>query len=217
MLLRPLNRPQCLVKSGGEVLPCEIAANPKIGTFASYEENRENMLTVMRMHRNAANEIDGSCPGYLRSAAVESLDDMVALGERYGYRNSQVTVLAPTGTIAFMMDCDTTGIEPDIALVMYKLLADNGDGTLKLVNHTISEALTHIGYKGEKNDDILRYINEHDMIEGAPALKDADLPVFDCAFKPFKGTRSVSLMGNIRMMAACQPIVPDALLGLHTR
>lgn len=84
VLLRPLNRPQCLVKSGGEVHPCEIAANPKIGPFASYEENRESMLTVMRMHRNAANEIDGSCSGYLRSAVVESLDNMVALGGRYG-------------------------------------------------------------------------------------------------------------------------------------
>lgn len=175
------------------------------------------MLTVMRMHRNAANEIDGSCPGYLRSATVESLDNMVALGERHGYRNSQMTVLAPTGTRAFMMDCDTTGIEPDIALVKYKLLAGKGDGTLKLVNHTIPEALTHLGYNGEKNDDIPTYINEHDMIEGAPGLKEADLPVFDCAFKPFKGTRSVSPIGYIRITAACQPIVPDALLALHTR
>ena len=172
----------------------------------------------MRMHRNAANEIDGSCPGYLRSAVVETLDNMVALGERYGYRNSQVTVHGPTGTRAFLMDCDTTtGIEPDIALVKYKLLAGKGDGTLKLVNHTIPEALTHLGYKGEKNDAILTYINEHDMIEGAPGLKDADLPVFDCAFKPFKGTRSVSPIGYIRMVAACQPIVPDAVLALHTR
>ncbi|MXW84178.1 MAG: intein-containing adenosylcobalamin-dependent ribonucleoside-diphosphate reductase, partial [Rhodothermaceae bacterium] len=171
----------------------------------------ESMLNVMRMHRDAADEIDNSCPGYLLSAAKESLDRMVALGESHGYRNSQVTVLAPTGTIAFMMDCDTTGIEPDIALVKYKLLAGEGDGTLKIINHTIPEALSHLGYDGEQIDEILAYINEHDMIEGAPRLKDADLPVFDCAFKPFKGTRSVSPMGHIRMMAACQPFVSGAI------
>ena len=147
------------------------------------------MLTVMSMHRNAANEIDGSCPRYLRSAAVESLDNMVALGERYGYRNSHVTVLAPTGTIAFIMDCDTTGIEPDVALVKYKLLAGKGDGTLKIVNQTIPEALNHLGYEGEQINEIPEYINEHDMIEGAPGLKDADLPVFLIAHSsPLRGS-----------------------------
>ena len=189
----------------------EIAANSKIGPFAGYEENRESMLEVMRMHRDAANEIDESCPEYLRSAAEESLDRMVTLGERYGYRNSQVTVLAPTGTIAFMMDCDTTGIEPDIALVKYKLLAGKGDGTLKIVNRTVPEALTHLGYDEEQIEKILAYINEHDTIEGAPDLNEADLPVFDCAFKPFNGTRSVHFMGHIRMMAACQPFVSGAI------
>jgi len=119
----------------------------------------------------------------------------VKLGEKYGYRNSQVTVLAPTGTIAFMMDCDTTGIEPDIALVKYKLLAGKGDGTLKIVNQTVSKALTRLGYKADQIDEILAHINEHDTIEGAPDLADVDLPVFDCAFKPFKGTRSVGSMG----------------------
>ena len=188
-----------------------IAANPKIGPFAGYEENRESMLEVMRMHRDAASEIDESCPDYLRSAAEESLDRMVTLGERYGYRNSQVTVLAPTGTIAFMMDCDTTGIEPDIALVKYKLLAGKGDGTLKIVNQTVPEALTRLGYDEEQIEKILAYIDEHDTIEGAPDLKDADLPVFDCAFKPFNGTRSVHFMGHIRMMAACQPFVSGAI------
>ena len=189
----------------------EIAANPKIGPFAGYEENRESMLNVMRMHRDAANEIDESCPEYLRSAAGESLDRMVTLGERHGYRNSQVTVLAPTGTIAFMMDCDTTGIEPDIALVKYKLLAGKGDGTLKIVNRTVPEALTRLGYDDEQIEKILAYINEHDTIEGAPDLRETDLPVFDCAFKPFNGTRSVHFMGHIRMMAACQPFVSGAI------
>ncbi|MYF63251.1 MAG: vitamin B12-dependent ribonucleotide reductase, partial [Rhodothermaceae bacterium] len=189
----------------------EIAANPRIGPFEGYEENRESMLNVMRMHRDAADEIDQSCPGYLLSAAKESLDRMVALGECHGYRNSQVTVLAPTGTIAFMMDCDTTGIEPDIALVKYKLLAGKGDGTLKIINHTVPEALARLGYDEEQIESILNYVSEHDTIEGAPELDEAHLPVFDCAFKPFKGTRSVHSMGHIRMMAACQPFVSGAI------
>ncbi|MDE2770979.1 MAG: vitamin B12-dependent ribonucleotide reductase [Bacteroidota bacterium] len=189
----------------------EIAANPRIGPFEGYEENRESMLNVMRMHRDAADEIDQSCPDYLISAAKESLDRMVTLGESHGYRNSQVTVLAPTGTIAFMMDCDTTGIEPDIALVKYKLLAGKGDGTLKIINHTVPEALARLGYDEEQIESILNYVNEHDTIEGAPDLDEAHLPVFDCAFKPFKGKRSVHSMGHIRMMAACQPFVSGAI------
>ncbi|MCY4158272.1 MAG: vitamin B12-dependent ribonucleotide reductase, partial [Bacteroidetes bacterium] len=189
----------------------EIAANPKIGPFTGFAENRESMLNVMRMHRDAVAEIDASCPEYLVSAAEESLERMVTLGEQYGYRNSQVTVLAPTGTIAFMMDCDTTGIEPDIALVKYKLLAGKGDGMLKIVNRTVPEALTRLGYNQEQITEILEYVNEHDTIEGAPGLEEADLPVFDCAFKPFKGTRSVRSMGHIRMMAACQPFVSGAI------
>ena len=189
----------------------EIAANPIIGPFEGYEENRESMLNVMRMHRDAADEIDQSCPDYLLSAAKESLDRMVTLGECHGYRNSQVTVLAPTGTIAFMMDCDTTGIEPDIALVKYKLLAGKGDGTLKIVNRTVPEALDRLGYDEGQIESILHYVSEHDTIEGAPDLDEAHLPVFDCAFKPFKGTRSVHSMGHIRMMAACQPFVSGAI------
>jgi len=189
----------------------EIASNPKIGPFEGYAENKESMLNVMKMHRDAANHIDQSCPEYLLDAAQESLDRMVRLGTKYGYRNSQVTVLAPTGTIAFMMDCDTTGIEPDIALVKYKLLAGKGDGTLKIVNRTVPEALTRLGYHSSQMESILEYVNENDTIEGAPELKDKDLPVFDCAFKPFKGTRSVSSMGHIRMMAACQPFVSGAI------
>ena len=189
----------------------EIAANPKIGPFEGFEENRESMLQVMRMHQSVCHEIHESCPSDLLEEAEKSLARMVTLGQKYGYRNSQVTVLAPTGTIAFMMDCDTTGIEPDIALVKYKLLAGKGDGTLKIVNRTVPEALTRLGYNEEMIEEMIAYIDEHDTIEGAPGLKDEDLSVFDCAFKPFKGIRSVSSMGHIRMMAACQPFVSGAI------
>ncbi|MFQ5571940.1 MAG: LAGLIDADG family homing endonuclease [Rhodothermales bacterium] len=189
----------------------EIAANPKIGTFEGFAENRESFLDVMQMHHDAVQDIDPSCPAYLVEAAKESMDRMVALGRRYGYRNAQATVLAPTGTIAFMMDCDTTGIEPDIALVKYKLLAGKGDGMLKIVNQTVPEALARLGYDEDEVEAILAYIDEHDTIEGMPGLHDEHLPVFDCAFKPFKGTRSIHHMGHIKMMAACQPFISGAI------
>ncbi len=189
----------------------EIAANPKIGPFEGFAENRTPFLEVMRMHRDAVDEIHPSCPENLRRAAHESADRMVALGERHGYRNAQATVLAPTGTIAFMMDCDTTGIEPDIALVKYKLLAGKGDGTLKIINQTVPEALEHLGYGPGARTAILNHIKEHDTIEGAPGLKDAHLPVFDCAFKPFMGERSIHHLAHIRMMAACQPFISGAI------
>ena len=189
----------------------EIAANRKIGPFDEYEQNRAPFLEVMRMHRAAVADIDARCPAYLREAAQASADRMVALGERHGYRNAQATVLAPTGTIAFMMDCDTTGIEPDIALVKYKLLAGKGDGLLKIVNRTVPEALERLGYDEDERAAILAYIEENDTIEGAPGLREEHLPVFDCAFKPFKGTRSISPMGHIRMMAACQPFISGAI------
>ncbi len=189
----------------------EIAANPRIGPFDGYSSNSDSMLNVMRMHRESAREIDASCPAYLKAAAVESADRMVALGERHGYRNAQATVLAPTGTIAFMMDCDTTGIEPDIALVKYKLLAGKGDGTLKIVNRTVPEALEKLGYAAETVEDILAYVDKMDTIEGAPGLREEHLPVFDCAFKPFQGNRSIHHAGHIKMMAACQPFVSGAI------
>ncbi len=189
----------------------EMAANTKLGPFNGYKENQESMLDVIRLHHAAAGNIDASCPEYLRNAAQESADRMLSLGLEYGYRNSQVTVLAPTGTIAFMMDCDTTGIEPDIALVKYKLLAGKGEGMLKIVNRTVPQALARLGYSQDQVDTILGYINEEDMIEGAPGLKEKHLAVFDCAFKPFKGTRSVHPSGHIRMMAACQPFVSGAI------
>ena len=195
----------------GYARSAEIAANEKIGPFNGFEQNREPFLKVMRMHRDAVADIDASCPDYLRKAAQESADRMVELGERHGYRNAQATVLAPTGTIGFMMDCDTTGIEPDIALVKYKLLAGKGDGMMKIVNQTVPEALGHLGYEPAQTEEILAYIDQNDTIEGAPHLKDEHLPVFDCAFKPFKGERSIGHLGHIKMMAACQPFISGAI------
>ncbi len=189
----------------------EIAANEKIGPFAGYKKNRKPMLEVMHMHRDAVNDIHPSCPDYLRAAAQETMDRCVALGENHGYRNAQSTVLAPTGTIAFMMDCDTTGIEPDIALVKYKLLAGKGDGLLKIVNKTVEAALKRLGYNEAESQAILAYIEDKDTIEGAPHLKDEHLPVFDCAFKPFNGERSIQHMGHIKMMAATQPFISGAI------
>ena len=189
----------------------EIASNVSLGPFEGYRKNRESMLEVMRLHHAAVRDIDSSCPEYLHSAAMESADRMLELGVKYGYRNSQVTVLAPTGTIAFMMDCDTTGIEPDIALVKYKLLAGKGEGMLKIVNQTVPQALTRLGYDGDEVEGILDYVDKEDMIEGAPGLKAEHLAVFDCAFRPFKGTRSVHSTGHVKMMAACQPFVSGAI------
>jgi len=189
----------------------EIAANPAIGPFEGFEENREPFLNVMRMHRDAIADIHPSCPETLREAAAASADRMVSLGELHGYRNAQATVLAPTGTIAFMMGCDTTGIEPDIALVKYKLLAGKGDGVLKIVNHTVPEALARLGYDEAECTSILKYIEEQDTIEDAPGLREAHLPVFDCAFKPARGTRSIDHMGHIKMMASCQPFISGAI------
>ena len=189
----------------------EIAANKKIGPFNGFEANREPMLEVMAMHRDAVKTIHASCPAALREAAQESAAKMVALGEQFGYRNAQATVLAPTGTIGFMMDCDTTGVEPDIALVKYKLLAGKGDGLMKIVNGTVEAALTKLGYTTAETRAILDYIDEHDTIEGAPELRDEHLPVFDCAFKPFNGERYIHHLGHIRMMAATQPFISGAI------
>lgn len=189
----------------------EIASNPKIGTFDGFALNREPMLDVMRKHREAVQDIDSTCPDYLRAAAQETWDHCLTLGEKHGYRNAQATVLAPTGTIGFLMDCDTTGIEPDIALVKYKLLAGKGDGMLKIVNQTVPEALRHLGYAEAHIQKILQHIDQTDTIEGAPNLKPEHLPVFDCAFKPFNGIRAIHHLGHIRMMAACQPFISGAI------
>jgi len=180
-----------------------------MGPFAGYRENKEPMLDVMRMHRAATAEIDTACPEYLRNAAANVWDQAVASGEKHGYRNAQATVLAPTGTIAFMMDCDTTGIEPDIALVKYKQLA--GGGMMKIVNRTVPLALEALGYTEEQSGQIIAYIDQKETIEGAPHLKDEHLNVFDCAFKPANGTRTIDWRGHVTMMAAAQPFLSGAI------
>ncbi|MFN3690432.1 MAG: vitamin B12-dependent ribonucleotide reductase, partial [Fimbriimonadales bacterium] len=178
--------------------------------FPAFELNREPMLEVMRMHADALNNIaTEQLPPALMNTARALWQETLQLGEQYGYRNAQVTVLAPTGTIAFMMDCDTTGIEPDIALVKYKTLV--GGGLLKIVNTTVPLALQRLGYSREEIEAILRYIEEHDTIEGAPYLKSEHLPVFDCAFRPAKGVRSLAPIAHVKMMAAVQPFLSGAI------
>ena len=181
----------------------------QVGPFEGFSLNREPMLKVMEMHREAAFAIDPSAPSHLLEAARSIWDECLETGRKNGYRNSQVTVLAPTGTIAFMMDCDTTGIEPDIALVKYKLLA--GGGMLKIVNRTVPAAMTKLGYDEPTIRGVLDYIDANDTIEGAPGIKDEDLPVFDCAFAPPQGGRSIHYRGHLRMMAAVQPFLSGAI------
>ena len=180
------------------------------GPFAGYQRNREPFLRVMRKHRDAMKDINaGFVPDGLFEAAAESWDEAVELGEEFGYRNAQTTVLAPTGTIGFMMDCDTTGIEPDIALVKYKKLVDGG--LMKIVNQSVPGALARLGYTEPQVKAIVDYIDEMETIEGAPHLREKDLPVFDCAFKPARGARSIHHMGHIRMMGAAQPFISGAI------
>ena len=180
-----------------------------IGPFEGFALNREPMLKVMEMHRNAVDAIDPSGAADLLQEARDVWDECVESGRKHGYRNSQVTVLAPTGTIAFMMDCDTTGVEPDIALVKYKQLA--GGGMLKIVNRTVPMALRTLGYDDPMIRGVLDYVDKQDTIEGAPGLKDDDLAVFDCAFTPQGGTRSIHWKGHVRMMSAVQPFLSGAI------
>ncbi len=180
-----------------------------VGPFARYQENEQPMLSVMQMHRDAVEKINPACPAYLKDAARQVWNEALQNGRRYGYRNAQATVLAPTGTIAFMMDCDTTGIEPDIALIKYKQLA--GGGMMKIINRTVPATLKTLGYAEEQVTAILKYLEEHDTIEGAPGLKDEHLPVFDCAFKAAKGTRSIAWHAHVSMMAAAQPFLSGAI------
>jgi len=183
------------------------------GPFPGFQKNREPMLRVIQKHRAHIEGINTkSLPRDFRDIMepIRTIwEECYTLGAEYGYRNSQVTVIAPTGTIAFMMDCDTTGIEPDIALVKYKKLS--GGGMLKIVNNTVPEALRRLGYGEEAVDAIVKYVDEHETIEGAPGLKDEHLPVFDCAFKPKNGTRTIQPMGHIRMMEAVQPFISGAI------
>ena len=180
------------------------------GAFSGFEKNREPCLRVMRKHRDSMRDVNGrNVPPDLYQTARSSWEDAVELGEQFGYRNAQATVLAPTGTIGFMMDCDTTGVEPDIALVKYKKLV--GGGLMKIVNQTVPMALRKLGYSQPQIDAIVDYIDKNETIEGAPALKESHLAVFDCAFKAAKGQRSIHYMGHIKMMGATQPFISGAI------
>ncbi|MEQ1826366.1 MAG: vitamin B12-dependent ribonucleotide reductase [Pirellula sp.] len=196
-----------LMHGAANLTSAEIAG--VVGPFAEYSENAEPMLRVMQMHRNAVEQIDPSGPSYLKDAARNVWDKVLEFGGRNGFRNAQATVLAPTGTISFMMDCDTTGVEPDIALVKYKQLA--GGGMLKILNRSVSLGLSNLGYSPDQIVDIEKFISEQDTIEGAPHIKDEHLPVFDCAFTPANGTRSIRWQAHVEMMAAAQPFLSGAI------
>ncbi len=180
------------------------------GAFRGYAANAEPFIRVIQMHRDHAHALDEElAPHALAARAQKVWDEALALGRQHGYRNAQVSLLAPTGTIAFMMDCDTTGIEPDIALVKYKRLV--GGGTLEIVNQSVPRALTTLGYAETEVREIVEFIEKHETIEGAPKLRDEHLPVFDCAFRPARGKRSIEPMGHVRMMAAVQPFLSGAI------
>jgi ribonucleoside-diphosphate reductase alpha chain len=183
----------------GEISPCE-----------GYGENRDSFLEVISMHRNSLQNINArNVPERLMESCREVWDECMASGVRHGYRNAQVTVLAPTGTIGFMMDCDTTGVEPDLALVKYKKLV--GGGLIKIVNNIVPMALLKLGYTEQQASEIVNYIDQNGTIEGAPHLKEEHLAVFDCSLKPAKGKRSIHYMGHVRMMAAVQPFISGAI------
>src|SRR5262249_55141923 len=193
----------------GEAYAQSARIAERMGPFPGYEVNREPMLDVIRMHREA---IRGIQPNHVQPelylAAQESWDDALAQGEKFGFKNSQVTVLAPTGTIGFMMDCDTTGIEPDLALVKYKKLV--GGGVIKIVNNTVPSALMKLGYTPEQTSEIVSYIDKEGKVEGAPHFKAEHLPVFDCSLAQ-PGGRSIAWTGHVRMMAAAQPFLSGAI------
>ena len=186
----------------------EVAA--AMGPFAHYRRNKKPFLEVIGMHKDAASAVPAAgVQEDLWHTQQQVWAEALELGTKHGYKNGQVTVLAPTGTIAFMMDCDTTGVEPDIALVKYKKLV--GGGLLKIVNGTVPMALQKLGYDEATIADIVAYIDENETIEGAPKLRDEDLAVFDCAFRPANGVRSIDWMGHIRMMGAVQPFLSGAI------
>ncbi|MCH7523118.1 MAG: vitamin B12-dependent ribonucleotide reductase, partial [Chloroflexi bacterium] len=202
----------------GQAYATSAAIAARVGPFAGYERNREPMLGVIEKHRDEAHKIGNGKeekgnmpqePVSLLAVAREAWDEALALGREHGYRNSQATVLAPTGTISFMMDCDTTGIEPDIALIKYKTLV--GGGLMKIVNAAVPGALRRLGYGDDATAAILAHIDETGTIEGAPGLLEEHLPVFDCAFKPQNGSRTVHWLGHVKMMGAAQPFISGAI------
>ena len=213
----PYNSPQgrdlaaCLTSIlTGEAYAQSSRIAREIGPFNGYALNRQPMLRVVGKHREAAYNIPtDNIESDLIGAARHAWDEAHELGARHGYRNSQATVLAPTGTISFMLDCDTTGVEPDIALVKYKKLV--GGGMLKMVNGTVPAALRRLGYGETAIADIIAFIDANDTIEGAPTLRDEDVAVFDCAFTPQNGKRSISWQGHLRMMSAVQPFISGAI------
>src|SRR5262245_18657736 len=194
----------------GEAYAQSARVAERMGPFPGYAVNREPMLDVIRMHREAMRGINPEhVQPQLFLAAQESWDKALEIGEKHGYKNSQVTVLAPTGTIGFMMDCDTTGIEPDLALVKYKKLV--GGGVIKIVNNTVPQAMMRLGYTPEQTSEIVAYIDKSSTVEGAPHFKAEHLPVFDCSLAPAGGGRSISWTGHVRMMAATQPFLSGAI------
>jgi ribonucleoside-diphosphate reductase alpha chain len=198
---------------GGESYAASAEIAKAKGPFAGYAKNRESMMGVMRKHESASYDVDAAAvPDAFRpvlDAARNAWTTAVDIGDKHGFRNAQTTVLAPTGTIGFMMDCDTTGIEPDIALIKYKKLV--GGGLMKIVNNTVPLALEVLGYSAEQKTAILKHLEEQETIEGAPFLKPEHLAVFDCAFKPLNGERSIAPMGHVKMMAAAQPFLSGAI------
>ena len=197
------------IMTGSAYLASSEIASLK-GPFDEFEKNRDAMLKVINMHRQHACDIpEAHCPDYLRNAAKDVWDQAFDAGSKTGFRNAQATVIAPTGTIGFMMDCDTTGIEPDIALVKYKLLA--GGGMLKIVNKTVPMALEKLGYSADDVKTICDYIDEHETIEDAVKLNKDHLAIFDCAFKPRNGKRCIHYLAHLKMMAAVQPFVSGAI------
>jgi ribonucleoside-diphosphate reductase alpha chain len=180
------------------------------GPFPGYAVNEQPFLEVVRMHRDAAGKVNrNNLPTALYQGAQECWDEAYESGRHSGYRNAQVTVIAPTGTIGFMMDCDTTGIEPDLALIKYKKLV--GGGVIKIVNNTVPQALIKLGYSPAQVEQIVTHIDSTGTIEGAPHLKPEHLAVFDCSFRPQNGTRAIHYMGHVRMMAAVQPFISGAI------
>jgi ribonucleoside-diphosphate reductase alpha chain len=193
----------------GEAYAQSARVAERLGPFPGYEENREPMLDVIRMHRNAMRGIKPEhVQGELYMGAQGAWDTALELGEKHGFKNSQVTVLAPTGTIGFMMDCDTTGIEPDLALIKMKKLV--GGGLIKIVNNTVPQALIRLGYTPEQTSEIVSYIDQNGRIDGAPFMKAEHVPVFDCSLAT-AGGRSIAWRGHVKMMAAAQPFLSGAI------
>ena len=180
------------------------------GPFRGYAENEQPFLEVMRMHRDAARRVEAAgVPADLLSRSRQVWDETISLGKEHGFRNGQASVLAPTGTIGLMMDCDTTGVEPDLSLIKHKKLS--GGGIMRIVNQTVGTALERLGYDAAAVQRIRDHVDAHGHIEGAPDLRDEHLPVFDCALRPVDGERSIHYMGHVNMMQAVQPFLSGAI------